>query len=415
MYNATTFNLSKKRYKITEHYRILIAVVLGYLTSFLNYEIVNALVHVTEQAFINLFKLVSLPIIFLSILSALARVQSVNEIKVLGKNVFSLTLLTTTIAALIALSLYLSIRPTLPNVANPILIENSRKPYVDYLLSAIPDNILQPFIEYNLVAVIFVAFIMGFATLSLPKEKKEFMRNLFTSFMDLFLKITEKIIKLIPLAIWAFVASLMKQANMSENLKLLLPYVLCIILANLIQAIIVLPMILRANGISSITTLKRISPVLWMAFMTKSSSAVLPLSIKYATEKLSLSPKIVNFALPLCTTINMNACASFILITILFASESHGVSFVGFDYIAILLFAVVAAIGNAGVPMGCYFMTTSFLVATNVPLTVMSMILPIYVFLDMLETAINVWSDICVTSVICKKHDELLTSQDRAA
>jgi len=181
---------------------------------------------------------------------------------------------------------------------------------------------------------------------------------------------------------------------------------ICVVAANLIQGLIVLPLMLKYKGIPPIEVFKKVSSVLWMGFLTKSSTAILPMTIKYCTDRLKLSEKVSNFSLPICTSINMNACAGFILITVLFSLQSYGYSFTTYDYLSVLLFAIVAAIGNAGVPMGCFFMTTSFLVASDVPLTMMSIILPVYVFLDMLETAINIWSDICVTAIVDKKHKE---------
>jgi len=99
----------------------------------------------------------------------------------------------------------------------------------------------------------------------------------------------------------------------------------------------------------------------------------------------------------------MNACAAFILTTVLFVSMSNGIAFTGPEMFLWIFIATIAAIGNAGVPMGCYFLASAFLAAMNVPLNILGVILPFYTMIDMLESAINVWSDSCVAAVVDKE------------
>ncbi len=99
----------------------------------------------------------------------------------------------------------------------------------------------------------------------------------------------------------------------------------------------------------------------------------------------------------------MNACAAFILITVMFVSEVNGHSFSLIEMFMWIFLATVAAIGNAGVPMGCYFMATNYLTSMNMPLHIMGLILPIYTIIDMFETAINVWYDVCIIKIIDKE------------
>lgn len=129
----------------------------------------------------------------------------------------------------------------------------------------------------------------------------------------------------------------------------------------------------------------------------------MPTAIECAEENLQVNPKIARFSFPLCTSINMNACAAFILITVLFVAQSHGVHFTMMEMISWIAIATITAIGNAGVPMGCFFIASALLTAMNVPITLMGIILPFYALLDMLESAINIWSDACVTMIVNEK------------
>lgn len=116
---------------------------------------------------------------------------------------------------------------------------------------------------------------------------------------------------------------------------------------------------------------------------------------------MKVNPKVSRFVLPICTTINMNGCAAFILVTSLFVMQNAGMELSMGTMLTWLFIAVLAAIGNAGVPMGCYFLTLSLMSSIGAPVGLMGIILPIYTIIDMIETAENVWSD----SAVCAMTD----------
>ena len=121
-----------------------------------------------------------------------------------------------------------------------------------------------------------------------------------------------------------------------------------------------------------------------------------------------MNPKIAGFSLPLCTVINMNGCAAFILTTVLFVAGANGHLFSPLDLAFWVFMSVLAAVGNAGVPMGCFFLSSALLMGMDVPLHMMGLILPFYALIDMEETALNVWSDISVVSIVDKEVKETL-------
>ena len=150
------------------------------------------------------------------------------------------------------------------------------------------------------------------------------------------------------------------------------------------------------------------SPAVLMALFTKSSAATLPVTMSSAENNLKVRPEVARFVLPICTTINMNGCAAFILVTSLFVMQ-HTVTLDISTMILWLFIAVISAIGNAGVPMGCYFLTLSLMVGQGAPIGIMGIILPIFTIIDMIETAENVWSDSCVCAMTNKdmaKYDD---------
>lgn len=381
---------------------ILLGLGLGIATGLFDAPSLNQTADAVSQVFINLLKLVSTPIIFLSILSTVSGMNNVKEFKSLGRKLIKYTCLTTYIAASIALIMYLvfdpasSSQPALQTAATV----DSGKGYLSYIIQSIPSNIISPFSESHVISVLFLAILLSFGTLALPEQQRSTLHNLLSALNALFIKIASWIVKLIPIAIWSFITLFIKEIQAGLNIKQIFFYLLTITSANLIQGFIILPMLIKFRGLSPVKLAYNMLPALSLAFFSKSSSATLPMTMRCAEERAGMSKKLANLAFPLCTAINMNGCAAFILITVLFVSTSAGLHFSVPEMVLWTVIATIAAIGNAGVPMGCYFLSTAFLVAMNVPLNMMAIILPFYALLDMLETSINVWSDSCVVALV---------------
>lgn len=361
-----------------------------------------------SEIFINLLQLVSLPIIFLSIVSTASGMENMEEIKNLGKRVVKYTLLTTVIAASVALFVFVVIDPlqSQTHLTAAEVVNTNTTPYVQYLVDIVPSNIMQPFVNNHVIGVFFIAVLLSLAIISLPTENRKVLHQFFSSLYAAIMKITSWIVRLMPLAIWAFITLFIRDLRQGLEIQTLAFYLICVVVSNLLQAFVVLPTILKIKGISPFQTAKGMFPALSLAFFTKSSSATLPMAMKCAEENLRISRKVASFSLPLCTTINMNACAAFILTTVLFVSMSNGVTYTAVELGMWVIVATIAAVGNASVPMGCYFLSSALLASMNVPLNILGVILPFYSLIDMLETSINVWSDSCVTAVVDQEVSE---------
>lgn len=398
--------------KINPNIYFALALVLGVACGWLNHPLVFKVAETLSQIFINLLKLVSLPIIFLSIVSTAAGMESIQEIKILGKKVIKYTLLTTMIAATIALGLFVVIDPVKEQMAaqvvNPEGTDPSQPSYLAFFIQIVPSNIVQPFYENNVIGVLFLAMLLSFAILALPTQHRTTLHSFFSSIYAAIIAITKWIVQVMPLAIWAFVTLFMRDISQGLDIKSLALYLTCVIAANLLQALVVLPTLLKWKGVSPLKMARAMMPALSVAFFTKSSSAALPMAMRCAEENAGIARKVASFTLPLCTTINMNACAAFILTTVLFVSMSHGMVYTPMEMVLWIVLSTIAAIGNAGVPMGCYFLASAFLAAMNVPLNILGVILPFYTLIDMLESAINVWSDSCVAAVVYQEVKETL-------
>ena len=379
-------------------------VALGVLAGISQQPQVLDFARILSDVFMRLLKLVSLPIISFSLLATLTGMGKWSEIKNLGQHVIRYTVITTLLSAITAWALYIIVEPeaaiqvtTIPDMAG---IKDAS--YLNALLNIFPSNILQPFLEHNVMGVMFITVFLSFAVVQLPSEKLDYLHQLFDSLFSAIMVIIRWITALMPFAVWAFIVEFTQEVQKGLKIGELASYLGIIIAANLIQASVTLPLMLKKNGIPPLQAFKTMLPALSLAFFSKSSAAAMPLAMQ-CSHRCGVSNKVSQFSFPLCTSINMNACAAFILITVLFVAENYGVHFTFLERILWIAMASVAAIGNAGVPMGCFFLSCALLTAMGVPITMMGVILPFYALLDMLESAINIWSDACVTLIVNKK------------
>jgi Na+/H+-dicarboxylate symporter len=364
-----------------------------------------------SDVFIRIFKCISLPIIALSIIVTLANYRSDGVMRSVWQRTMCYTLGTTLIAAAISCTLYLLIHPSMVNVSamSPAQMPHEQLSYLQFLAKLIPSTILSPFLEQQVISVLFLGIIIGIATRLIPDpDARQTITHFFTGAHGLFMVITNWVITIIPIGLFGFITTTVVQFRSGTAIKGIGEYLLIVVLANLIQGFVILPLWLRAHGIKPFSAMRGMLPALSLAFFSKSSVGTLPVTMDTVEKNLGVRPEMSRFVLPLCTSINMNGCSAFIFATVIYLMQNNGVEVSLATMGLWVLVATVAAIGNAGVPMGCFFLSASLLASMNVPITLMGVILPFYAVIDMLETALNVWSDSCVVKVVDEKVDRAL-------
>lgn len=356
--------------------------------------------------FTRLFQLVAVPTIVLAVITTLAKFGEQKGTGRIFGHAVTYTLLTTIAAAAVGLALYNIIQPgNLPESmishgSEAIPKDLGHETYYDHILAVIPNNLVKPFLEGNVLSLLILAFAIGIGFAKLPKsDNKDVLMKGIQGLQDLLFLLIRALIWALPLGIVAFSAQLTAQVSAGIAVESLGKYIAVIIGGNLIQMFVVLPLFLLTRGLNPLHVFARMSPAVLMAFFTKSSAATLPVTMSTAETRLGVSQKVSRFVLPICTTINMNGCAAFILVTSLFVMQNGGAQLSLTTMTTWLFIAVIAAIGNAGVPMGCYFLTLSLVTGTGAPVGIMGIILPAYTIFDMIETAENVWSDSCVCAM----------------
>ena len=394
------------------------ALVVGGILGSLGVGWVNGFMDFVASAYTRLFQFVAVPTVALAILTAMA---SLGEGKNMGRvfaKTLSLTVFTSFLAALVGLGLYLVVQPgalspdalaSVSDAAKGTVAKMAETPDTVYghVLNALPNNLVSPFLTGNVLPVVLISAGLGIAIAVLEKtsENVKALHRALCGLQEVFFGMIKGLIWALPAGIVAFAAQLAAQMSAGVVVGSIGKYVLVILGGNAIQFFVVLPLLCFLRGINGFKVMRQMTPALLMALFTKSSAATLPVTVATAERNMKAKPWIARFVLPLCCTINMNGCAAFILVTSLFVMQNSpecGIALTLPTMLVWCLVAVICAIGNAGVPMGCYFLTLSLMAGVGGNLMILGVILPIYTIIDMIETAENVWSDCCICAIVDK-------------
>ena len=405
--NILTKIPQKMRLKTAIFY--IVALIAGGFIGYVASPSVMAFMNFIATVFTRLFSFIAVPIIALALITTLAKLGKDSKSGTIFKYTIFYTLLTTLLAACVAAILFIILKPEnvpaeISGAAHaPDVIKTT---YLDHILNVIPNNILQPFVAGNVLSVLLIAAAIGMALAVMPStEQKDTVIKLFTGLQDILFTLIRWLLVVLPIGIMGFTAQLVHELEAGILLDGLVTYFSVVIGANLIQGFVILPLVMLFNKLNPLKVARGMLPAVTVALFSKSSAGTLPVTIASAEDNLGVNPKVSRFVLPICTTINMNGCAGFILVTSLYLMQNAGIEISTFTIISWLFIATIAAVGNAGVPMGCYFLTISLMSSMNVPVLLMGIILPVYAVIDMIETAVNVWSDASVTNIVNKKLD----------
>jgi Na+/H+-dicarboxylate symporter len=382
------------------------ALIVGALLGLLGIGWLNTVMDFIATVYTRLFQLLAVPTIVLAVITTFATFGSQGSGRIFGRTL-TYTLLTTFAAAVVGAILFVLIAPG--NLPLEVLgnsteaVDAPQTSYIDHIISIIPNNIVRPILEGNVLSLLLLAFAVGIGLSKLPEsENKTVVVKGLSGLQELLFLLIHGLIWTLPLGIIAFSAQLSAQISAGVVADSIGKYVLVVLGGNVIQFFVVLPLFLLSRGMNPVHVLGKMMPAVLMALFTKSSAATLPVTMETAENRLGVRKNITRFVLPICTTINMNGCAAFILVTSLFVMQNGGTPITLSTILLWIVISVVSAIGNAGVPMGCYFLTLSLMSGIGAPVAILGIILPIYTIIDMIETAENVWSDSCVSAMVNK-------------
>lgn len=397
------------------------ALVIGAVLGSLHVSAIDNICNFVATIFTRLFKFTAVPAIAVSVLTTLAMLGGNKETGRIFRRTLMYTLMTTFAASILAAVLFFIIKPEVlssavyEGVAAEKLASMESSSFLDYFIQAIPDNILYPFVSGNVLSILIVCFAFGIAISKMQEsEKKTTILNVINGFQEIVFMVIGWIIKILPIGIIAFTAQLVSDLSAGIVADSIGRYVAVVLSGNLIQFFIVLSIFLLVRGINPVKHFKNMIPAILTALFTKSSAATLPVTMDCVENRVKCDKKFSRFILPMCTTINMNGCAAFILVTSLFVMKNAGVELNLITVITWICISVISAVGNAGVPMGCFFLTLSLMAGKGMPIGIMGIILPVYAVIDMIETAVNIYSDSCICAMTNKDLKDLVTETPSA-
>lgn len=375
------------------------AVVFGILTPWI-FEHIKFL----GTVFINLLKLFALPLICSALIAALGDLSgNLSTLKALSKKSVSYMLLSEVMAVAIAMVLFNVLKPGVGS--NPDLILNGQ-PYqpseqsfgfTKFLLSVFPDNVFYSLTNFELLPVVVFSIMFGLGcTLAGPITKP--LVHLAISIREASTKCLHGVMLLAPVGIFALVGAGVAQSYMSgyldENLSALLAFVVVLVIGLFLHGLWQLLAVAFITNQKVSHILHQSLPVFSTAFGTSSSVATLPIAMHTANQ-LKSKPLVTRFMLPLCASINVGGMMMYEMAAALFFSQMLGMELSLLQQILIAIACILGGMAEGGIPETSMVSLVVVFRIVNIPLSAITILLPLDRIIDRLRTMVNIFGNMC--------------------
>ncbi len=365
--------------------------------------------------FLALLKMLIVPLVLSSIVTGVASVGSMGSLRRLGGKTFFYYMATSLLAILVGQVLVNVIRPGDGAVLGlSALAERgagTEESFIDVLKRAVPENIFKALQDNGaMLSIIFFALLFGYFITQTKEPHGTRVKDVFEAFFEVMMKMATGVLSLLPYGVFALIVKVVATTGFAPFKSLLL-YMGTVTLALVIHFCITLPLVLRLVGrISPIKWFKAMSPAILTAFSTSSSSMTLPVTMKTVEHRGRVSNKVTSFTLPLGATINMDGTALYECIGVIFLAQYYastgGYELTLGDQGLVVVLALLASVGAAGIPSAGLVMMLTILSALKLPVEGAALLLAVDRPLDMMRTMVNVWSDTCGAAVIARTEGE---------
>lgn len=416
---------------IALHWQILIAIILAVIAGSLTgtsagiagvsfyavYEFVGGL-------FMNGLKMVIVPLVFASIVCGVAGIGGdSHNLSRLGGKTLGFYLISSVLAILVGLLIVNLIEPGVVDgqPAGEILnLDNSAEleaklakvegrglaDVVQVFSRMIPPNIVDAAANQQMLGLIFFAVLFGFFMTQIEAKSKSVLLSFWQAVFATMMKITMWVMKFAPIGVFGLVAKTVAVTGF-QSFYPLLNFFITVVLALAIHLLLVMPLILKfVAGVHPLRHFRAMSPALLTAFSTASSSSTLPLTMRCVEDKAKVSNKTTSFVLPLGATINMDGTALYECVAAMFIAQAYGLELSFTTQFLIVFTALITSIGVAGIPAASLVAITVILGVIGLPLEAIGLLLVTDRILDMMRTAVNVFSDSCCAVVVAKTEGE---------
>ena len=358
--------------------------------------------------FMNALKMIVGPLVFCSIASS---ISSFSDLKTLGRiaaKIMALYVLTSVIAVFVGYFAW-----NLFPIGNPSLLDNiyaddaaetvqraqnTTVSIIDTIVDIVPNNIITPFQNSDMLELIFMAAILGLAVASLS-DKYPVVRDILVALDKVCSKITTVLVSFIPLTVFCSMAKTMISMEIKE-FSIVVAWVPVIYFGDIMMMCVymLLLVLARLNPFRFIT---KYHPAMLSAFTFASSNAALPSSIEKVDE-LGVSSKVYSFSLPLGATVNMDGSCVALIISALFYAKTYSIPITSSVFTALFIAIIALSLGSPGVPGGNLVCIAILIPTIGVPAEAVSLIMGLYPLVGMITACTNVMGDAVVTTIAAK-------------
>lgn len=371
--------------------------------------IVGGLFKLIGNGFINLIKMTVIPLVFISLICGISSFGDTKKLGRVGGKTVLLFTITTVIAIVIALLLATLLKPgagiDMSHLLNSDYTVPQSQGMIDTILNMIPTNPMQSLSEGNLLQILVFAVFFGIAVGAIGERAKPII-NAFNILNDCIMKIVDMIMMIAPFGVFALISSTVYSIGF-DSLLSVLKMISVVAIALILQAFLVYGIVFKTTTrLPFKIFLKKYMPIASVAFSTSSSNATLPLSMKIMDE-VGVDKSIYQFSLPLGATINMAGTAIMQSVAAVFIAQIYGINLSIHAMLTIVITAVLASVGTAGVPGVGMVMMIMVLQSVNLPIEGMALVFGFDRILDMMRTPINVMGD-CICTLIVANSEKVL-------
>ncbi len=370
----------------------------------------NALVPV-KTMYMNALKMIVAPVVFFSIVSCIVRFSNLTELGRVGGRVMLLFLVTTCAAVAVGVGSFFLFQPGQPLDAGQIVADatsiTSKKMDVsikDMIVNVVPTNFLQAFIDSNMLQLIFLAVLCGVAA-GLIGKHSETVKNLFEAFNDLFLRMTTLIIKVMPLAVFCAICSMMLSMGF-DTIRAVLGIFGTFLFGLVAMTVVYCLMLLLLGGTNPGQFLKKYAPTMLQVFSMASSNASIPINME-ACGKLGVDRKIHSLAIPLGATLNMDGTCIHLAVFALALAKTYDVPVSGAALAGMIISIIVLSMGAPGIPGSGLICLSVLLAQMNVPVEAIGLVMGIDALVGMFRTVGNSLGDVVVSVIVARKEQAL--------
>lgn len=399
----------KKKFKLNNSQRMLIGMALGLVVGFLVGPKI-AVIKPFGTLFINLLKMIMVPIVMVSIIMSIAKLADIKKFGRIAIKTFLTYCVTTVIAACISLFFVSIIKPGLGfnDFEGAVSREVTNVSVVDTLMSIVPTNIVTAMSNAHLLSIIFFSIMMGIG-LSLIGEKKKPVVDFLDSLQEAIIKMVHIILLYAPFGVFCLMASIAGTYG-SKIFSTLGKFILTDYCGFITQFILVYGIMMMICKIPFLKFVSRAKDALISAFTTTSSAATVPIELQQSESHYGVPKEVGGFAFPFGSTINQNGTAINITCCVLFSAQVYGFQFTPAQLVVLIFTALISSIGCSGIPGGGTVFTLAILAQYGIPAEAFGMIIACYTLVDMGSTTMNIGGDIA-SAIFVSKSEKILIEE----